>query len=71
MITTAAGLGLALEQLGRVDKALADLKAGHPRASASWRAVMAEGWIDQARQLRQEIEEYSGLAASEESRAEP
>ena len=71
MITSEAGLRLALEQLARVAKAHADLNAGHPRASASWRAVMAEGWIDQARQLRQEIEEYRRLAGPERSEAEP
>jgi hypothetical protein len=70
MITTEGGFRLALEQLERVYKALADLKTGHPRASESWRAVMAEGWIDQARQLQREIDEYTGLAALEESQAE-
>ena len=70
MITTEAGLWLALEQLEHVSKALTDLNAGHPRASESWRAIMAEGWIDQARQLRREIEEYTGLAALDESQAE-
>jgi hypothetical protein len=41
MITTDAGLQLALEQLARVYQTLADLDKGHHRASASWRAVMA------------------------------
>jgi hypothetical protein len=70
MITTDAGLRLALEQLEGVYKVLADLNAGQPRTSASWRAVMAEGWIEQARQLRREIEEYTGLAALEEAQAD-
>jgi hypothetical protein len=70
MITTEAGYQLALEQLERAEHALAALNAGCPRVSESWRAVMAEGWIDQARQLRREIEEYTGLATQEEAQAE-
>jgi hypothetical protein len=54
----------------RVYHALAASNKESPRVSASWRAVLAEGGIDQARQLRREIEEYTGLAALEESQAE-
>ena len=70
MITTPEGLQLTLEQLGRVYKAIAALRAEHPGASEGWLAVMAEGWIDQARQLQREIEEYTGAAALEEAQAE-
>jgi len=70
MITTPEGLQLALEQLSHVYKAIAALRTEHARASKSWLAVMAEGWIDQARQLQREIEEYTGVIALEESQAE-
>jgi hypothetical protein len=70
MITTEEGLNLALEQLGRVYKALAALRSEHPQASESWLALMSEGWIDQAQQLRREIEQYAGVKAFEESEAE-
>jgi hypothetical protein len=70
MITTEAGFRLALEQFGRVYQALAELNSGQRRISDSWRSVMAEGWIDQARQLQREIDAYTGLAALEESQAE-
>jgi hypothetical protein len=70
MITTAGGLELALEQLGHTYKAMAALRAENGRASKSWLAVMAEGWIDQAHQLQREIEEYTWAAALEESQAE-
>jgi hypothetical protein len=70
MITTPEALRRSLEQLQRVYEALAALRTEYPRASASWLAVMAEGWIDQAEQLRREVEEYTGVAALEESKAE-
>jgi hypothetical protein len=70
VITTEAGLQLALEQLARLYQALADPNHADRRVSASWRAVMAEGWIDQARQLQQEIDQYTGLAALEEAQAD-
>lgn len=70
MITSPEGLQLALEQLSHVYKAIVALRAEHAGASEGWLAVMAEGWIDQARQLQQEIEEYTGAKALEESQAE-
>jgi hypothetical protein len=70
MITNEAGLGLALEQLGRVYQTLAALRTEHPKANESWLAVLAEGWIDQAEQLRREIERYAGVTALVESEAE-
>ena len=60
MITTSEGLQLALEQWGRVYKAIAALRAEYAGAREGWIAVMAEGWIDQACQLQREIEEYTG-----------
>jgi hypothetical protein len=70
MITTEEGLRLSLEQLSRVYKTLAALRNEHQHASKSWLAIMAEGWVDQAKQLRREIEEYTGVAVLEESEAD-
>jgi hypothetical protein len=61
MITDDAGLRLSLEHLNQVYTTLASLRAEHPNASPEWFAVLAEGFIDHARQLRQEIEEYTGV----------
>jgi len=53
------------EQLGRMDRALADLcrevKPVNPRKYA----IFAEGFVDQIRQLRAEIDSYLGLNESE------
>jgi hypothetical protein len=70
MITTQEGLQQAIERLGRVYKTLARMRTEHQNGSPSWRAVMAEGWVEQARQLEREIEVYCGAAAFEEARAE-
>lgn len=61
MITDDKGLRLSLEQLSQVYTALTALRAKHPNASSEWLAILAEGFIDHARQLRQEIEEYTGV----------
>jgi hypothetical protein len=63
MITNDTGLRLALNQLGEVYTALAALRTEHPKATPEWFAVMAEGFIDHARQLQREIEEYTGVVA--------
>jgi hypothetical protein len=63
MITSDEGLRVALEQLGRVYTALAALRDEHPNARPEWHAVMAEGFLDHAQQLREEIETYSGARA--------
>lgn len=70
MITTQEELQQALDLLCQVYKTLGALRTEHPNASPSWRAVMAEGWIEQARQLQREIEAYTGMASLEEARAE-
>jgi hypothetical protein len=62
MITSDKGLRLALDQLGQVYMAIASLRAEHPHAKPEWLAVMAEGFIDHARQLQGEIDEYTGIA---------
>jgi hypothetical protein len=70
MITNDTGFRLALEQLKQAYETIASIRAEHPDASPEWVAVMAEGFIDHALQLRREIEEYTGVAAFEEQRAE-
>ncbi|HWG46331.1 MAG TPA: hypothetical protein VN688_26450 [Gemmataceae bacterium] len=62
MITDDAELRVSLEQLSRVYTALAALRAEHPKASPEWFAVLAEGFIDHAQQLRYEIEKYTGVS---------
>jgi hypothetical protein len=70
MITSERGLHLSLEQLQRAYTALAALRAEHPNAKPEWLAVLAEGFIDHARQVQQEIEQYTGIASIAEARAE-
>jgi hypothetical protein len=62
MITSDQGLRLAVGQLGQAHSAIASLRAEHPQAKSEWLAVMAEGFIDHARQLQAEIDEYTGIA---------
>ncbi len=63
MITSDKGLRVALDQLAEVYTALAAVRAEHPEATAEWLTVLTEGFIDQARQLQQEIEKYTGVTA--------
>jgi hypothetical protein len=63
-ITSAEGLRVALEQLNRVYTGLAALRDEHPNVRPEWHAVMAEGFLDHAQQLREEIEAYGGARAS-------
>jgi hypothetical protein len=63
MITSNEGLRVALDQLGRVYTGLAALRDEHPDAKPEWLAVLAEGFQDHARQLREEIETYTGVSA--------
>jgi hypothetical protein len=66
MITSTGGLRQAFDQLSRTYRALAGLQADHPTASPEWLAVMAEGFLDHARQLHREIEAYTATARNEE-----
>jgi hypothetical protein len=70
MITDDKGLGLALAQLGEVYRTIAALRLKHATASPQWLSVLTEGFLDHARQLQREIDEYTGVAIIEESRAE-
>jgi hypothetical protein len=69
MITSNTGLRLAYEQLSKTYQALAGLYADHPTAKPQWLAVMAEGFLDHARQLQQEIDAYAASAAACENMA--
>jgi hypothetical protein len=68
MITSLAGLRLAFDQLRQTYQALFALQAAHPDASPQWLSVMAEGFIDHARQVQHEIDAYRGTALTEGSR---
>ena len=70
MISDEKGLRLALEQMEQVYKSLASIHVEHGNASPAWRSILAEGFLDHARQLQREIEEYAGVAALEETEAE-
>ncbi len=70
MISTEQEFRQALEQLKQVYLALASIRAEHPDASPQWYAILAEGLIDQARQLQRDIDVYAGVVAVEEAQAE-
>jgi hypothetical protein len=44
--------------LSQLYATLANLQVEHPNASSQWLAVLSEGFLDQARQLQRELEEY-------------
>ena len=46
------------ELLSQLYATLATLPTEHPNASSQWLAVLSEGFLDQARQLQRELEEY-------------
>jgi hypothetical protein len=61
MITDDKTLRLALEQMSEMYTTIAALRKEHPNATPTWLAVMAEGFLDRARQLRHEVEQYTGV----------
>ena len=62
MITTQESLDQAMGRLQDVAAAIASLETEYPNASPSWRAALAEGWVEQARQLQEEIKTYTGFS---------
>jgi hypothetical protein len=66
MISSAPGFRQSVEELCNLYSALGALRAEHPEATPRWLAVMGEGFLDQARRLQQEIEEYVGAKDIEE-----
>jgi prevent-host-death family protein len=58
VITTDRGFRQTLEQLQRAYEALAVLRQDVEPSSVSWYNLMAEGPLDQIRQLHREIDDY-------------
>lgn len=48
----------AADSLSQLYAVLATLPAERPNASPQWLAVLSEGFLDQARQLQRELEDY-------------
>ena len=65
MITNGEQLDLAIEQLGRMYRALADLKKEVLPVNARNFALMAEGPLDEIRRLEEQIGSFTGRAAVE------
>src|ERR1017187_9413848 len=65
MITNDEQLDQALEQLGRMYRALADLRKEVLPLNARNFALMAEGPVDEIRRLEEQISDYTGRAAAE------
>lgn len=63
MITNDDQLNQAVQQLERMYRALAALRADVLSSNAGQYAVMAEGPLDQIRSLQEEIEAYLGCEA--------
>jgi len=61
MISTPAELSLTHEQLGRIERALEAIRREVRPVNESLYRVMAEGYIDQIRELRAQIYAYLGL----------
>lgn len=61
MIRNVQELGQAVEQMGRMYRALASLRAEELPRSPGGFALMAEGPLDEIRQLREEIDAYAGV----------
>src|SRR5437868_2085360 len=70
MIKTDEGLRQAMKQLTETYQAIRELRTHHPNASPRWLALMAEGFVHHAQQLRREVEECTGLSSFEEAAAE-
>jgi hypothetical protein len=71
MITSDAGLTLAQEELCRMSSALQAIHAEHPEATPRWRAIMGEGFLDEARRLTREIEDYLGAKEIDNANGQP
>jgi len=62
MITNDEQLDQAVEQLGRMYRARADLRKEVLPRSRRWFTLMAEGPVDEIRSLQGQIDAYAGLA---------
>ena len=65
MIENDEQLSITHEQLGRMYRALADLRQEIKPVNPRKYAVFSEGFVDQIRQLRAEIDSYLGFNESE------
>jgi hypothetical protein len=70
MITNDEQLHQAIDQLGRMYRALAALRAEVLPINARQYAVIAEGPLDEIQRLQAEIDAYTGIAIVEENVAE-
>lgn len=61
MIASPSELRLALTRLSEAYEAIASIREEHPNASREWLSVMEEGFVDHARGLQREIDEYLGM----------
>lgn len=70
MITNDDGFRQTLEQLHRAYEALAVLRQEVQPVSPPWYGLMAEGPVDQIRQLQHEVEAYLSLQTAEQEMAD-
>jgi hypothetical protein len=70
MITNDEQLQQAIEQLGRMYRALAALRAEVLPVNARQFALMAEGPVDEIQRLQAQIDAYAGIEAAEEHDAD-
>lgn len=68
-ITSQDQMDQALQQLGRLYRALAALRRQVEAANPRNFAVLAEGHIDEIRRLQREMDEYAGAVAAQEDAA--
>jgi hypothetical protein len=61
MIENDAQLNLTLEQMGRMYRALADLRREVLPKSRQWFNLMAQGPVDEIRKMQAEVDAYTGI----------
>jgi hypothetical protein len=61
MIENNAQLNLTLEQMGRMYRALADLRREVLPKSRQWFNLMAQGPVDEIRKMQAEVDVYTGI----------
>ena len=64
MITNETEFNQAIEQMDRMYRALASLKARRPPIEPTQFSVMAEGPIDEIRRLQADIDSFLGLTVA-------
>ena len=71
MIQNEQQLKMTEEQLARLERALAGLKAEVYPKSPERFFLMAEAYVDEIRKFRQEIDDFIGLTLLQEYEAQP